>query len=226
MSFHRNILPGQLIEEAALTSHLIGMGIRLQGRAKKHVNIEDGLYSASVEGMAGDLRVLSLLVDWIDLHYQRIIVDRLFRIVSESSEIRVRAFWAAIAQWKKTDPRFKRFRSLHHGNRLDLLPTGTDFHLSKKGEDARFSGSPLRVPEGVGLRQRASDILSPKELAKHHLPYYFRLLIGATYRADMWAYLTLDPELTPSELARRSYGSFATAWHVKEEWHVIQEAAA
>ena len=49
-------------------------------------------------------------------------------------------------------------------------------------------------------------------------------LIGPTYRADMWAELDLDPALIPAELARRAYGSFATAWEVKQQWGIIQTA--
>ena len=224
MGFTRTIDLPELLDGAALTAHMIGIGIRLQGRGQKGANIEDTLYFASRAGLAGDFRVLSLLVDWIDVHSQRINADRLYRILSEAQTARVSAFWTAIAGWKKKDPRFNRFRGLYKGRRIDLLPTGTEFHLSRKGEDPRFAGSPLRVPKGTGLRQRTADILHPHELAKIHLPYYYRLVIGPTYRAEMWAALTGDPELTPSELARKCYGSFATAWHVKQEWNIIQQA--
>jgi hypothetical protein len=37
----------------------------------------------------------------------------------------------------------------------------------------------------------------------------------------MWAELDRDPSLSAAELARRSYGSFATAWHVKRDWQVL-----
>jgi hypothetical protein len=30
--------------------------------------------------------------------------------------------------------------------------------------------------------------------------------------------------LSPAELARRTYGSFATAWHVKRDWDILQRA--
>jgi hypothetical protein len=44
-----------------------------------------------------------------------------------------------------------------------------------------------------------------------------RILIGPTYRADMWSALDDDSQLSAAELARRTYGSFATAWHVKQD---------
>ena len=225
MSFNRIVDSSEPLDGAALTAHMIGIGIRLQGRGEKDANIEDTLYFASIAGLAGDFRVLSLLVDWIDVHSQRINADRLYRVLLEDKTDRVLAFWAAIAAWKKKDPRFNRFRTLYKGRRIDLLPAGTEFHISRKGEDPRFVGSTLRVPKDAGLRHRTTDILQPQELAKIHLPYYYRLLIGPSYRADMWAALTVHPELTPSELARKCYGSFATAWHVKQEWNIVQQAA-
>ena len=224
MGFHRTIDLPEPLDGAALTAHMIGIGIRLQGRGQNAANIEDTLYSASVVGLAGDFRVLSLLVDWIDVHSERINADRLYRILSETQTARVSAFWAAIAAWKNKDPRFSRYGRLYRGKRIDLLSSGTEFYISRKGEDPRFAGSPLRVPKEAGLRHRAADILQPHELAKTHQPYYYRLLIGPTYRADMWAELTANPELTPSELARKCYGSFATAWHVKQEWNILQQA--
>jgi hypothetical protein len=37
----------------------------------------------------------------------------------------------------------------------------------------------------------------------------------------MWAALEVDPTLTPTELARQTYGSFATAWQVKQDWELL-----
>ena len=38
--------------------------------------------------------------------------------------------------------------------------------------------------------------------------------------------LALEPDLAPAELARRCYGSFATAWEVKRQWNIVNSAAA
>jgi len=48
--------------------------------------------------------------------------------------------------------------------------------------------------------------------------------MGPSYRADMWAELDQDPSLSAAKLARRAYGSFATAWHVKQDWEVLKRA--
>ena len=176
--------------------------------------------------MAGDFRLLSLLVDWLEVHSPQIMADRLFQLVSGKKDSRVKAFWAAFGKWKKTDPRLKRFIKLYRGARVDLLFSGTDFHIKRAGEDPRFAKSPLRVPRGAGLRHRPSDIMTAEELSRTHLAYHYRLIIGPTYRADMWAALALEPDLAPAELARRCYGSFATAWEVKRQWNIVNSAAA
>jgi hypothetical protein len=52
--------------------------------------------------------------------------------------------------------------------------------------------------------------------------------MGPGYRADMWAALEAEPTLKPAELARRTYGPFATAWRVKrvkQDWQVLAAAA-
>jgi len=40
----------------------------------------------------------------------------------------------------------------------------------------------------------------------------------------MWAQLENDPTLSPADLARRTYGSFATAWQVKRDWQLLNAA--
>lgn len=226
MSFKRQITPSEFLTGNELTSALIGLGFRLQGQKRAHANIEDVIIAASFEGMAGDLRVLSLLVDWIELHSLRINADRLYRVLKELKDKRVLSFWSGISKWKASDRRFSKIERLYRGKRVDLLASGTDFHIKRHGEDPRFEDSSLRVPKKAGLRHRPSDILSPAELAKTHLPYRYRLIIGPSYRADMWAQLELDETLSASKLAHLSYGSFATAWQVKREWELINVEAA
>jgi hypothetical protein len=50
--------------------------------------------------------------------------------------------------------------------------------------------------------------------------------MGASYRADMWAALDNKPTLTAAELARRAYGSFATAWQVKRDFAILHPQRA
>ena len=121
------------------------------------------------------------------------------------------------------DRRFSKLERGFQGPRLDLLAVGTDFQIQRHGEDCRFKGSPLRVP-GNALRDRSSDVLSPTELCRRHAAYRHRLIMGPSYRADMWAALEANTQLSAAELARKAYGSFATAWQVKRDFELARGA--
>lgn len=224
MSFKRVLLPATLLQGEALTAALLSLGFRLGGEPSSSLhsfNIEDTLLAASIEGcLKPDYRVLSLLVDWISIHSHAVNVDRMARVILTLENQRVRAFWIAVARWQKIDSRWKKISKLRVAGRVDLLEVGTDFLISKHGEDDRFKGTCLRVPK-LTLRERKEDILTPEALARRHKGYYYRILIGPTYRADMWAYLDERPTAATAEIARAAYGSFTTAWEVKRDWAVL-----
>jgi hypothetical protein len=221
MGFRRTIAPSRILTGDELTAALVGIGISLAAAPARNPNIEDVLLAASVEGLEhDDLRVLALLVTWIDVHSEWINADRLISIVRDHPAERVRAFWSAVACWLEKDRRFARMKKAYAGPRIDLLATGTDFQIRRAGEDPRFVRGPLRVPANV-LRDRKDDVLSPAQLARHHRAYRMRVMLGPSYRADIWAELEGDSSLQPAELARRTYASFATAWHVRHDWTVL-----
>jgi hypothetical protein len=147
-------------------------------------------------------------------------VDRLTHLVSEQPAERVRALWSALARWQEKDRRYVRLTKLYSGPQQDLLHLGTEFQITRHGVDLRFSGSALRVPTNE-LRSRLGDVLSPADLAKRHRAYHYRVMMGPSYRADLWAALERNPELSSAALARKTYGSFATAWRVKREFAVL-----
>lgn len=221
MAFKRIHSPLAAPAGEALTQAMAGIGMAFADEAALEPSMEDTLLAASIEGMDHeDLRVLALLMSWLEVHAAWINADRLTRLLVKEPSKRVRAFWSAVAQWLAKDRRFARLAQAYEGPRLDLLSSGMAFHLKRRGEDPRFTGSPLRVPAGI-LRDRKGDILSPAELAHRHSTYRSRVLQGPSYRADMWAELDREPSLSAAELARRTYGSFATAWHVKRDWEVL-----
>lgn len=224
MGFKRTLLPEEFATGEALTQALISIGINLAGVTPEiDSNIEDTLIAASIEGMENDdLRVLSLLVTWIEIHHSWINADRV-TILAKKQSTRVKAFWSAVAFFLKNDQRFKRLQKVYVGKKIDLLKVGNEFQMTRKGEDERFKNSPLKVPAGT-LRNRKVDVLSPQELALRHQAYRHRILIGPSYRADMWALLEVNPSLSPTELARLTYGSFATAWNVKHSFELLYAA--
>jgi hypothetical protein len=223
MPFRRALAP-RLPEREDLTAAMVGIGMLFAGKGAPEPNIEDTVLAASIAGMDdGDLRVLSVLTTWVGVHASWLNADRLTRIVSAHESLRVRAYWSAIAACRGRDARFKRLRGVYDGPRVDLLAVGTDFQLRRRGEDPRFEAGPLRVPAGT-LRDRAGEVLSPEELAARHRVYWWRIVIGPSYRADMWAALECEPGVAAAELARRTYGSFATAWHVRRDFELIERA--
>lgn len=206
----------------ALTAHLVGIGLNLAADGDFDADIEPTLVHASSLGMDdGDLRVLAVLTTWFGVHHARVNADRLIRLVSTHPSNRVRAYWSALAKWQSKDRRFGRLLS---NDVVDLLPTGTTFQLRRRGEDARFVASSLRVPEGT-LRDRREDVLSPQVLVQRHAGYRNRVLMGPTFRADVWTVLQRAPDLSVAEVARRASCSFATAWQAVQDFRLLASAA-
>jgi hypothetical protein len=225
MAHSRAIAPAQSSSGDALTADLVGIGVLVGGEGSSGANIEDTLLFASVEGMErDDLRVLAVLVTWFGVHSAHVNADRLTRLVAMQASKRVRACWSALARWRADDRRFARLARAYRGPRLDLLSTGTDFQVARHGEDPRFAGSKLRVPANA-LRDRPADVLQPAELARTHAAYRWRLVIGPSYRADMWSALERKPDLSAAALARATYGAFATAWQVRRDFAVWRAAS-
>ncbi len=224
MAFRRRTDPPSLPKGEALTAALVGLGMAFAAEPAREPNIENTLLAASIEGMEQeDLRVLAMLLTWLEIHSAWVNVDRLTCLVSQQGAEQVRAFWSAVGHWLGKDRRFARMAKAYTGPRRDLLGTGTDFLVRRSGEDPRLTEGPLRVPAGA-LRDRRGDVLRPAELAIRHRTYRCRILLGPSYRADMWAELEAEPSLTAAELARRASGSFATAWHVKRDWNLLKSA--
>jgi hypothetical protein len=220
MGFSRAVAPVSPPEADTLTEDMAGIGMNLGGRANHRANIENTLFFASEEGMdRADHRVLSVLVTWLGVHGARVNVDRLAKLVKASGSKRVRAFWAAVGRWLAKDRRYARLTRLHAGKSIDLLDVGTEFQIRRHGEDRRFEGTALRVP-GIVLRDRPADVMTPGQLARNHRAYSWRIVIGPTFRADMWAAMEGTPGLKAAEVARKTDGSFATAWQVKRDWEV------
>lgn len=211
--------------DADLTRAMAGIGMNFAAEANVYAPIEETLVFASRLGMdAGDLRVLSVLTEWLGVHASHVNVDRLVRCVGEHSSERVRAYWAAIAAWFVKDRRFSRLEKLHIAEtRVDLLPVGTDFQVSRHGEDPRFADSSLRVPAGT-LRERSSDVLAPEVLARRHPGYRNRVRMGPTWRADVWTVLEESPGIRAADVARRVGCAFSTAWQVSQDFKVLEQA--
>jgi len=221
MSFSRVFYPAEYATKEQLTADMVSIGLQFGGKAALPANIEDTIVAASLEGMRGDYRVLSMLTEWLDCHIFNVNADRLVQLVLNLKDESAKRYWCAIAQWKVADTRFKKLAGLYK-TRFDLFPA-TKLQIERKGgEDERFEGTIMRVAKG-SLRIRPSDILTPEALKEIHPAYRTRLIIGPTYRADMWAVLESEgAEISASEVARRAYGSFTTAHRVKRDWSILK----
>lgn len=203
-----------------LTARMVGIGMNFAAKPVRDADIEGTLVQASSLGMDGaDLRVLSVLTTWLGVHHAHVNADRLIRFVREHASQRVKAYWAAVASWLTKDRRFARLGG-YQEPAIDLLSVGTEFQLRRRGEDERFLGSKLRVPRGT-MRDRVEDVLSQAALAKHHAGYRNRVVIGPTWRADVWTVLENAPGITIAEAARRAGCSFAAAWQAAQDFKTL-----
>lgn len=225
MAFRRSPPPKQMPTPDVLTARMVGIGLNFAAEPEVDADIESTLVFASVAGMdEDDLRVLSVLTTWLGVHHAHVNVDRLVRLVGNQPSERVRAYWSAIASWLHRDRRFARLLGLYEGPPIELLPTGTEFQIKRRGEDERFVGSKLRAPSGA-LRDRAQDVLAPEVLVRRHAGYRNRVLIGPSFRADVWTVLEKSPDLSVADVARRAACSFATAWEAVQDFRLYRAAA-
>ena len=224
MSFRRATSPEPMPSPEVLTARMVGIGLSFAAKPEVDADIESTLVFASADGMdEDDLRVLSVLTTWLGVHHAHVNVDRLVRLVSEHPSERVRAYWAAVAAWLHKDRRFARLSALYDGPPVEILPTGTAFQIQRRGEDPRFVGSKLRAPSGT-LRDRVADVLAPDVLVRRHAGYRNRVLMGPSFRADVWTVLEKSPGLSVADVARRAACSFATAWQAVQDFRLFRAA--
>jgi len=208
----------------ALTARMVGIGMNFAAKGDADADIESTLLHAAAVGMdEGDLRVLALLTTWLGVHHTHVNADRLVRLVGAHPSARVRAYWTAIAAWLKKDRRLARLAGAYDGATIDLLPTGTEFQIKRRGEDERFAGSKLRVPKET-LRDRVEDVLSPEVLIRRHAGYRNRVLMGPSFRADVWTAIERAPDLSIADVARNADCSFATAWQAAQDFRLLRAA--
>jgi len=236
MSYKRKILPQEFKSGSELDNDLRAIGINLSSTdISVDPNIEDALVAGSIEAINRNSgRIASLLVDWITLHHSQINADRLTLLISVLPETEfkwVRIFWCANAQRLK-DRRFHRLASLYkrtiHFDYLDRDlnlrdEPSTSFLIQRNGEDERFKNTCLRVPNRV-FAHRPNQIFSAEAIARKHLAFRFRIMMGSTYRADMWAFLKRHDDAPAYAIAQNTYGSYATAHEIKIAFDIVTNA--
>lgn len=222
MSYKRKISE-DLLSGEELTRSMIGIGILFGGEGTKNPNIENTIISASLHGIRNqDFRVLSMVTLWLEKHFFILNASRLIKLIEKCKEDKsFLRFWVAVSQWQAADNRFKGFREKYSFKRRKEISSGAKFLSEKNGYDLRFINTCLIVPKKM-LEKKDWLVLDPKDMVNHHSDYRWRLIIGPSFRADMWSQLEQYREISASELAKNSYGSYATAHRSKKEYEIFK----
>lgn len=218
----------------SLDDDLRAIGFNINCKKKStDPNIEASIVSASIETVNNkDNRIGGLLVDWITVHYIRINVDRLTKFVFSLSDSKykfVKIFWCANAQRLFVkDQRFKRLSELYQGRRINFadrfLKNGkqntTKILIEIKGEDERFKRTCIRVSKGY-FSERPKQIFPVSIIVKNHLPYRYRVMMGPSYRADLWALLDSNPSISAYALGKKAHCSYRAAYIAKKDYELL-----
>ena len=219
----------------SLDSDLRTIGFNINSKKKSiDPNIEASIISASIEAVNNkDNRIGGLLVDWITVHHLRINVDRLTKFIFSLSDIEykfVKIFWCANAQRLfAKDQRFKRLSLLYTGRRINFadrfVKKGekkvTKMLIEIKGTDDRFKKTCIRVPKGY-FSERPHQVFPVSIIAKNHLPYRYRVMMGSSYRADLWALLDCNPNISAYALGKKTHCSYRTAYMAKKDYELLK----
>ena len=130
-------------------------------------------------------------------------------------------YFSSLGKWLQKDSGYKKLSKIYRGEPQNLgLNSEYQFLINRNGEDERFKGTKLLVAKKT-LRSRHEDILNSSDLSKIHKDYYYRVLIGPSYRADMVSQYLNDRSLNAGQLAKKTYGSYATAWEVMKHINLL-----
>ena len=161
-----------------------------------HVNIEEALILGSLHIIERhDTEMGALLKSWFSMHHERVISRRLETLVKAERNAALFKLWGELALLGHTHPR----------NRFD--------RLSRPKSPAPAK---VRVPQSM-------NVMSSRELAGHHLGYFYRVLLGASARADAFAALRLASDLTPAQIARVVHCSASTAWQARRDFDLTRQ---
>ncbi len=224
MGFSRVFRDETYLDGDNLTKSLVGLGFLLSSESKKNVNIEHCLISLIKESfsndLAYDLRLLALLVNWLEIHISQVNANRLIKLIEHLNNPKASRFLAAVFEYL-SDVRFKKFITNYSPKKRVQFLKSSSFLVKKNGEDIRFKNTKLII-HSKALPNRPDLIMSLSLLAKSHLYYRYRVLLGPTYRSDIIANLSIDESLSPAELARHHFTNYQTSYKAKKDFQIFQ----
>jgi hypothetical protein len=220
--YHRRDAPKTIYTGEALTARLLGIGIRFSTEAIRDPNIEDVLISAAHGAvMDGEGRLWTTLLDWWSVHHPCVNADRLVRALKELDLKPLQAFFAGLAQSMEPQGRFHALASIYRGPRLVIFNEEYRYRLARDGEAERFQGTALAVPSSL-YQESTRDVFSQKELCAWHANYRWRVMIGPTFRADLWVACERGFSRTAYALAQETYCSLGAARRVLQDYELVR----
>ena len=223
MAFSRIFKSEDFYKEEELTQSLSGLGFLLSSKTIKNANIEHGLMSLLDEVFLNkstiDLRLLALMVNWLEIHITQVNANRFVKLLVDHNNKDILNFISSVFEFIG-DIRFNKFVQRYRHKKRTSLIKNSSFLIKKNGEDERFSKTNLIV-HSKALPNRPELILSPKELSSKHIYYKYRVLLGPTYRSDVIANLSINPNLKVSDLARLHFTNYQTSYKAKKDFEVF-----
>lgn len=220
MSYKRKALPEVTYKDQDLYARLAGIGFRFAVVPVSQSPIEDTLISAACTAVEEDDRRLWVgLLDWWAVHHPYVNADRLLRALQELNKPKISALFSGLAQGTSPIGRFRGLAGLYRGKRLVLFSEDYRYRLARDGEVERFEHTSLAVPRSL-YKESTRDIMTTHEVAMIHRPYYWRIVMGPVYRADLWSACEKGVVRTAYSLASEAYCSISVARKVLIDYRI------
>jgi hypothetical protein len=227
-------LPGP--ELIGLDSALSKIGIRLLGNARDQSSatypigddIERTILFAAVHVSHGrDSRIFSLLASWIQVHGDRVLLEKLGRLRTQyETETADDVPWLKALAYFAVDCGFTRWKLLaQHAIKKHVLPPTelTRAFVEAKGRVKWLPASSKLVIARDTVRIRADDVLTVPELARQNRQYRNRWKYGACLRADIVTEVE-SGLVAPYRIAKKLCCTYEPARRIVAELLLAKEA--
>ncbi len=197
--------------------------LNLSGHEKLQCDIEKTLIDAAYEAK-NDFRLLSLLMSWLTVHGDYVIVEKLFKLAKLAEKDRehnpiMNGF--AVCGTINGYLRFKRYVSKSPQDEFLIDQDTTESFGTYQGYKQDWSSLGVKVPLKM-IRIRETDVLSAEELARFNLQFRNRLLVGASWRADILTAVDLGIQ-SATEISKTLGCSYEPAHRVLKEYSVVKK---
>jgi hypothetical protein len=180
----------------------------------------DAAYLAQEDG-----RIRSLLFTWFSVHADRVIVEKFFKLANKvklergsNPIVNALAVFCAI----NGHHRYRKHIEKLPENEFLIPRTETESFARIQGYKEEWLKYGIKVPKKL-IRIREEDVLNITELSKQNLQFKNRLLVGASWRADIITAIEWGAK-SPAEIRRKIGCSYEPAHRVFHEYQLYLEA--